>query len=277
MSGNTGKLVRMNRIFDKSGVCIIFAGCHHMTSKEIYPGQIDVVKACSLAIEGGATCINIGKGFIKKVVPILSSHVAVLNYLPVYPAYSKKNAYEMIVTSTVEEAIMNGADGLVLPVDFYSEAAGDAMRTVAQYVRECEKYGLVFVVEAEFPTFYNSNDENVEIYGAEYLKFAGRVCSELGVDVISTNYTNDPDSFAAILDFVKLPVLLNGGTKVPEDEFLKMVKITADAGAKGCLIGRNISESKNPTKMTKAIGDIFRYGISGEEAFNQLIHEDVIA
>ena len=75
---------------------------------------------------------------IKRVLPVLRPHVAVLNYLPVYPAYSQKNPYEMIVTSTVEEAAENGADGLVLPVDFYSEVAGDAMRTVAHYVRECD-------------------------------------------------------------------------------------------------------------------------------------------
>ena len=104
MSANTGKSVRMNRIFDRTDTCIIFAGCHQMTSREIYPGQYDVVKACDLAMEGGATCINIGKGMIKRVLPVLRPHVAVLNYLPVYPAYSQKNPYEMIVTSTVEEA-----------------------------------------------------------------------------------------------------------------------------------------------------------------------------
>ncbi len=270
MATFSGKAVRLNRVFDKYGVCIIFAGCHHMTSKDIYPGQADVVKACDLAMQGGATCINIGKGFIGKVVEVLPPNVAVLNYLPVYPAYSKVDPYEMVISSTVEEAVMNGADGVVLPVDFYSENAAAAMKTVAGLVRECNKYGLVFVVEAEFPTFYSTNDENVEKYGAEYLKFAGRICSELGVDVISTNYTNDPKSFKEIIDFVKLPVLINGGTKVDEKGFLEMIKIVAEAGAKGCLIGRNISESKNPTGMTRAIGEIFRKNISVEEALQYL-------
>lgn len=268
---SAGKLVHMNRIFDQTGTCIIFAGCHQMTSKEIYPGQFDVVQSCQRAMEGGATCINIGKGMIQKVIPVLKPDVAVLNYLPVYPAYSESNPYEMIVTSTVEEAARNGADGLVLPVDFYSEAASAAMRTVAEYVRECDKYGLAFIVEAEYPTFYETNDDNVKKYGAEYLMFAGRICSELGVDVISTNYTNDPDSFQKIIDYVKIPVLINGGTKVPENEFLDMVEIVARAGAKGCLIGRNISEAKDPVKMTKAIGDIFRCKITGAQAYSNLV------
>ena len=270
MSAYTGKQVRLNRMFDNTGTCIIFAGCHQMTSHEIYPGQRDVVESCRKAIEGGATCVNIGKGFIQKVVPVLKQETAVLNYLPVYPAYSKKNPYEMIVTSIVEEALINGADGIVLPVDLYGETAGEAMKTIAAYVRECERYGLVFTVEAEFPTFYSTNDENIEKYGAEYLMFSGRICAELGVDVISTNYTNDPESFKEIIDYVKLPVLINGGTKVPEKEFLQMVEITAKAGAKGCLIGRNISESVDPVKMTRAIGELFRKHITAEEAYAML-------
>ncbi len=52
--------------------------------------------------------------------------------------------------------------------------------------------------------------------------------------------------------------------------FLKMIKIVAEAGAKGCLIGRNISESKNPTGMTRAIGEIFRKGISVEKALEYI-------
>ncbi|MEG0494211.1 MAG: hypothetical protein RR696_13530, partial [Clostridia bacterium] len=190
---------------------------------------------------------------------------------PVYPAYSQINPYKMVVSSTVEEAAINGADGLVLPVDFYSEVAADTMKTVAEYVRECGKYGLVMIVEAEFPTFYATNNDNVNKYGAEYLMFAGRVCSELGVDVISTNYTNTPESFKSIIDFVDIPVLINGGTKVPEDEFLRMVAITAKCGAKGCLIGRNISEAEDPVKMTYAIGELFRHQLSAEEAI-ALLH-----
>ncbi len=273
MSANTGKQVRMNRMFDKTGTCIMFAGCHQMTSKDIYPGQFDVVTACDLAMKGGATCLNIGKGMTKRVVDVLLPEVSVVNYLPVYPAYSKVDPYEMIVTSTVEEAVINGVDGLVLPVDLYSEKASAAMRVIESYVRECDKYGLIFVVEAEYPTFYDTNDDNVRKYGSEYLMFSGRICSELGVDVISTNYTNDPDSFARIIDYVKMPVLINGGTKVPEREFLQMVDTVAQVGARGCLIGRNISEAKNPINMTRAIGDILRYKISGEEAYEKYIVE----
>jgi len=266
----SGKIIRMNRVFDEKGVCIIFAGCHHMTSKTIYPGQDDVCKAIELATNGGATCVNISKGFIKKCASKIKPHIAVLNYLPVYPAFSKVNPIKTVVSSTIEEALINGADGVVTPVDFYSEDAEEEMKLVADLVRECDRYGMVFIVEAEFPTFYDSNEENIKKYGADYLMFATRLCSELGVDVISTNYTGDFDSFVKIIDFAKIPVLINGGTVVDQYEFLKMIEIVNKAGAKGCLIGRNISEAPDPEKMTKAIGTIFRENISADQAFNIL-------
>ncbi len=270
MAAENGKSIRMKRMFDETGTCLIFAGCHHMTSKTIYAGQRDVCKVVNDVIKGGATCINIGKGFVRQCMPAIQGHVAVLNYVPVYPAFSKVNPYEMVVTTTVEEALINGADGIVLPVDFYSEEAAQAMSQVAEFVRECDHYGMVFVVEAEFPSFYDKNENNIAKYGAEYLKFAGRVCSEVGVDVISTNYTGDPESFSDLVDFVKIPVLINGGTVVPQREFLKMVEIVRQAGARGCLIGRNISETESPERTMRAIGDIFRKKISAEQAFSRL-------
>lgn len=266
----SGKTIRMNRVFDEKGICIIFAGCHHMTSKTIYPGQDDVCNAIDLATRGGATCINISKGFIKKCAPKIKPHIAILNYLPVYPAFSKVNPIKTVVSSTVEEALINGADGVVTPADFYSEDATEAMKMVAGLVRECDKYGMVLVIEAEFPTFYDKNEENIKKYGSEYLMFATRLCSELGVDIISTNYTGDSESFSKIIDFAKIPVLINGGTVVDQFKFLEMIEIVNKAGAKGCLIGRNISETPDPEKMTRAIGTIFRENISAKEALDIL-------
>lgn len=271
MLSYTGKTIRKRRLFDEHGICMIFAGCHQMTSYTIYPGQADVVEACRKAFEGGANVANIGKGFTHQVAQVMPRNCSIVNYLPLYPAYSKTNPYRVIVSSTVEEAAIRGVDGLVVPVDLHDdELAPAALKLIADYVRECEKYGLVFIVEAEFPTFYTPNDDNVKKYGPEYLMYAGRICAEMGVDVISTNYTNDPGTFKELVDYVKLPVLINGGTKVSEQDFLKMISTVARAGAKGCLIGRNISEAKDPVKMTRAIGDIFRKGISAEEAWKSL-------
>ncbi|MCL5071149.1 MAG: hypothetical protein M1308_09665 [Actinobacteria bacterium] len=264
---SAGKKIRMKRIFDEKGVCIILPTCHHMTSKKVYKGQSDVCRTIELGIKGGATSILMGKGYNDRCVDFLKPQIGVLNYIPAFTAFSKINSIKAVTTITVEEAVSIGADGLVLPADFYhDENSAIAIERVANYVRECNKYGLVFVVESEFPTFYSTNEENIKKYGTEYLKIASRLCVELGVDVISTNYTGDKDSFGEIVDFVDIPVLINGGAEVEQIDFLKMIENVYKAGAKGTLVARNITEAPDPEKMTRAIGEIFRNGLSAEEA-----------
>ena len=45
MAINTGKTIRLRRIFDENGKAVIFAPVHNLTSPNPYPGQIDVAKA----------------------------------------------------------------------------------------------------------------------------------------------------------------------------------------------------------------------------------------
>ena len=264
---SAGKQIRMKRIFDEKDVCIILPTCHHMTSKKVYKGQSDVCGIIESGIKGGATSVLIGKGYNSRCIDFLKPQIGVLNYIPAFTAFSKTNSIKAVPTITVEEAVSLGADGLVLPVDFYhDENSADAIERVAYYVRECNKYGLVFVVEAEFPTFYSTNEENIKKYGADFLKIASRLCVELGVDIISTNYTGDRESFGEIVDFVDIPVLINGGAEIDQIDFLKIIEDVYKAGAKGTLVARNITETPDPEKMTRAIGEIFRSGLSAEEA-----------
>ena len=59
----------------------------------------------------------------------------------------------------------------------------------------------------------------------EFVKHAARVGSELGVDIVKTNYTGDPDSFKEVVEGALVPVVIAGGPKVETDEeLLNMVK-----------------------------------------------------
>ena len=72
--------------------------------------------------------------------------------------------------------------------------------------------------------------------------------------------------FEEIVEFVDIPVLINGGTEIDQIDFLKIIEDVYKAGAKGTLVARNITETPNPEKMTRAVGEIFRSGLSAEEA-----------
>jgi len=265
----TGKTIRMKRIFDENGKAVIFAAVHNLTSPDPYPGQIDVAKSVSQSVDGGATAMIMSKGFLRLSAPTWNGKIGILNYLFTYAALSPK-PIQQIAISTVEESARMGADGVCFFVGLATENDPYVLELLGKVGDECEKHGLLFAAEAEFPGFYESQENHIEKHGIKYLKFTGRTCAELGCDFISTNWTGSEESFADLVDYVKIPVLINGGPKMPEPDFLKMIEGSIKAGGSGCLVGRNLSEAKSIEKITRATARVIREGASAEDALKEL-------
>jgi len=269
MAIDTGKTIRLKRIFDENGKAVIFASVHNLTSPDPFPGQIDVAKAVQKSVKGGATAMVMSKGFLKLSAPIWNGKIGILNYLFTYAALSP-NPIQQVAISTVEETVKMGADGVCFFVGLATENDPYVLEMLGRVGEECNKYGLVFAAEAEFPGFYNSQENHLKKHGIKYLKYTARTCAELGCDLISTNWTGSIDSFADLVDYVKIPVLINGGPKMPEKDFLKMAENSIKAGGSGCLVGRNLSEVEDIEKITRATAKVIREGVNSEEALKEL-------
>lgn len=267
---NTGKTIRLKRIFDENGKAVIFAPVHNMTSVEPFPGQIDVAKSVAQSVKGGATAEVISKGFLKMSAPSWHGNIGILNYIFTYASLSPKPIQQVLI-STVEESAILGADGVCFFVGLATQDDAEVIKLLGKVGEECEKYGLVFVCEAEFPGFYGSFEESSQKHGLQYLKFTGRLCAELGCDLISTNWTGTVDKFAELVNYVQVPVLINGGPKMAEKDFLKMIEGSIQAGGSGCLVGRNFSEAQSIEKIVRAASKIVRYNSSAGEAAKELL------
>jgi fructose-bisphosphate aldolase/2-amino-3,7-dideoxy-D-threo-hept-6-ulosonate synthase len=246
---NTGKTVRLKRIFNKKGKAVIFAPVHNMTSPDPYKGQVDVASSVSLAAAGGATAMVMSKGFLRLSAEQWDGKIGILNYLFTYAALSP-DPIQQVMISSIEESARIGADGVATKDD------KQVLELLGKAGDLCDRYGLVFAAEAEFPGFYESQENQLKKHGARYLKFTARVCAELGCDLISTNWTGDEESFAELVDYAKIPVLLNGGPKMPQQDFLRMVESSIKAGGSGCLVGRNFSEAEDIEKLVSATEQI---------------------
>ena len=269
MQINTGKVVRLKRIFDRNGKAVIFAPVHNFTSPEPYLGQVDVESAVKHSSKGGATAIVMSKGFLRLSAGSWDGKVGILNYLFTYTALAP-DPIEQILISTVQESARIGADGVCFFVGLSTKNDREVLKLLGKVGNECEKHGLVFAAEAEFPDFYQSQEDHLTKHGIRYLKYTGRVCAELGCDLISTNWTGSVDSFAELVDYVKIPVVINGGPKMPEEKFLKMVEGSIKAGGSGCLVGRNLSEAKDIEKITRATAKVIKEGATAKEAIKEL-------
>jgi fructose-bisphosphate aldolase / 2-amino-3,7-dideoxy-D-threo-hept-6-ulosonate synthase len=265
MAINTGKTIRLRRIFDENGKAVIFAPVHNLTSPSPYPGQIDVAKSVKQCVAGGATAMVMSKGFLRICAPEWNSRIGILDYLFTYAALSP-DPIQQVAISTVEEAARIGADGVCFFVGLSTKNDPYVLELLGKVGDLCDRYGMVFAAEAEFPGFYDSQESHLKKHGIKYLKFTARLCAELGCDFISTNWTGDIDSFSDLVDYVKIPVVINGGPKMPEPDFLKMVENAMQSGAAGCLVGRNLSETKDIEKLTRATAMIIRENKTAAEA-----------
>jgi fructose-bisphosphate aldolase/2-amino-3,7-dideoxy-D-threo-hept-6-ulosonate synthase len=104
----------------------------------------------------------------------------------------------------------------------------------------------------------------------EVVNIAVRVGAELGADIVKTNYTGDIDSFKKIVNGVHIPVIIAGGPKMDTNkDLLTMVYDSIQAGGSGVAFGRNIFQSKDPTKLVSAIAKIVHENNSVDEVLKE--------
>ena len=90
--------------------------------------------------------------------------------------------------------------------------------------------------------------------GLEAVAYAARVGLELGADIIKLEFRGSKRDFSYIAKSAgKAKVVLAGGSKLTENEFLKTVSYAIESGFSGVAIGRNIWQRENPLSITKKL------------------------
>ena len=91
----------------------------------------------------------------------------------------------------------------------------------------------------------------------EMISYAARVGLELGADIVKLKYGgNKKDLSWAVKSAGRTKIVVAGGTKKGEKEFLKQVKDIMESGSIGLAVGRNVWQSKKPLELTKKIQKI---------------------
>lgn len=91
----------------------------------------------------------------------------------------------------------------------------------------------------------------------ENMAYAARTGLEIGADIAKIKYGGNPKDLKwAVKSAGRCKVVIAGGVKKSEEEFLKQVKDIMGAGASGLAIGRNVWQSKDPIALSKKIRSI---------------------
>lgn len=265
-----GKSIRLNRIRDKNTKNFVIVPMDHGISSGPMDGLINIGKVVSDVVDGGATAVLMHKGLVRHSC-INGCDTGLILHISASTDIGVTNN-DKILVSTVEEAIKIGADAVSMHINIGANMEHKMLYDLGQVSKECNEWGVPLLVMA-YPRGPKIKDQ----YDPHNIAHAARVAMELGADVVKCSYTGDINSFKHIVEGTIVPVVIAGGPKMnSDDDILKMVYDSIQAGGHGVSIGRNIFQNKNVRGITRAISDIVIHGYTIEEAKKDNLIYDVI-
>lgn len=119
-------------------------------------------------------------------------------------------------------------------------------------VEDAHKEGLAALAWI-YPRGQNIKNEEAP----EIIAYAARIGVELGADLVKIKYSGSKESFSKAVEAAgRAKVVLSGGPKVSEEQFIKIISDVMSAGAIGAAVGRNIFQSKEPLGLINKIKKI---------------------
>jgi fructose-bisphosphate aldolase/2-amino-3,7-dideoxy-D-threo-hept-6-ulosonate synthase len=270
---SVGKRMRLKRVLDPSGASIICALDHGMTSPTFLEPLADIETRTAEAVAGGANVIMMSKGMIRRAEPAFARETALALLLSA-SANAGEDRPSVVRVAEVDEALRLGADAVVLFVALSGDFEPAMIRTLAEVGEACDRLGMPFIAEAEFPTTYAKVEDLADAYGFEYLRRNVRLCAELGADIVKTNWPGDRDQLGQLIEATSgIPVVLAGGSRVGDLELLQRMEAAVGVGAIGCSVGRNIFMHRSPEAITRAVSRVIRERWGAEKAHDALQEE----
>lgn len=153
---------------------------------------------------------------------------------------------------SVEFAKSLGAQAVGYTVYLGSEFEYKMTREFGRIAEEAHRFHLP-VIGWMYPRGKSiENDKDPRL-----VAYAARAGLELGADMVKIKYSGSSDTFKmAVRAAGKAKVVLSGGTKLGQEEFLKIIEEVMKAGAAGVAVGRNVWQNENPLDITEKIKKI---------------------
>lgn len=259
-----GKAIRMERIMNReTGKTVIVPMDHGVTVGPI-PGLIDLPKTVEMVAEGGANAVVEHGGMVGKGHRRYGRDIGLIIHLSGSTSLSPNPNHKVLVCS-VERAVRLGADAVSIHVNIGAENEAEMLESFGLVAEAADDWGmpLLAMVYPRGPRVKDERDVNS-------VKLAARVGAELGADIVKVPYTGSPESFREVVEGSPIPVVIAGGSKLSDEETLRMVEGAMKAGAAGLSMGRNAFQHESPVKLVAAACAIVHHGKNAAEALEML-------
>lgn len=260
-----GKEVRMSRLVNPKSNKMMAITVDHATSRGIAPltGLHHVQDTIDKIILGRPDAMTLTKGIAEHCMWNHAGEVAMLmkisNYSPVAPTKDT-------IFGTVDEAIRMGADAVSMGCMTLGDFQGEQFEAIGRVSEECMRKGMPLIGHV-YPKGESVKPEDRTAW--ENIAYCVRSACELGMDIIKTTYTGDPDSMAKVVATVPstFRIVIQGGDACKTlDDYLQMTRDAMDCGVGGVTMGRFVWDYKDVTALVIALRYIIHEGYSVKEA-----------
>lgn len=260
-----GKAVRMSRLVNPKSNKMMAITVDHAISRGIAPmtGLHSIQDTIDKIILGKPDAMTMTKGIAEHCMWQHAGKVSILlkasNYSPVAPTKDT-------IFGSVDEAIRMGADAISMGAMTLGDFQGEQFEAIGKFSGECMAKGMplighVYPKGESVPVDQRASWENIA--------YCVRSACELGMDIVKTTYTGDPDSMAKALSCVpsSFRVVIQGGDACKTlDDYLVMTREAMDCGVGGVTMGRFVWDYKDVTALVIALRYIIHEGYSVKEA-----------
>ncbi len=274
------KTFRLNRLFHPtSGRCFDVAVDHGFFNERTFLGGIEnMAAAVRTLVEAAPDAIQLTVGqapllqsFQGRHKPSLVLRTDVAN---VYGVELPRALFSRMIADPVEQALRLDAACIVVNlfrIPDQPEISDQCIQNILTVKPACDRYGMPLMIE---PLVFQPNAKAggymVDGDPDKILPLV-RQAVELGADIIKADPTDDPGIYHRVVEIAgRVPVLVRGGGRAPDEEILARTETLVAQGAAGIVYGRNVIQHANPAGMTRALMSIVHDGATAQEAANFL-------
>lgn len=258
-----GKAVRMSRLVNAKSDKMMAITVDHAISRGIAPmtGLQPIQKTIDAIVAGKPNAMTMTKGIAEHCMWQHAGKTSILlkcsSYAPPHPTYD-------VAFGSVDEAIRMGADAVSIGAMTLGSFQDRQFEEIGKFSEECMAKGMplighVYPKGESVPKDQQTSWENIA--------YCVRSAAELGIDIIKTTYTGNPDTMAKVVALCPARVVIQGGDACKTlDDYLNMTKEAMDCGVGGVTMGRFVWDYHDITALVVTLRYIIHEGYSVKQA-----------
>jgi len=263
---NTGRLVRLNRLFShSSGRLCSVAIDHFITYQEGVPeGLRDISGTLKAVAKGRPDAVTMHIGWARSAWQEYAGSIPLI----LQSSLLRVDESDMAQSVTPEDAVVVGADAFAVVCFVRGTTEFRHLQKLADCVRMAARFEMPVVCHV-YPRVFSDGKPRIS-FAPEDVAWAVRCAAELGVDVIKVPYCGEVAAYRQIVSESPVRVVAAGGPKAEDlRAALTMVSDVMKSGAYGAVIGRNVWGFKNVTASIKAFKAVIHDGASPDDALKK--------